>query len=466
MLPNFGLKDLRGRISDHFGKDPANFAIVTESLEAYNHPNLQLAMDKFIASGSRRATVIGIQGGALNFMGTAMADIVSPKSVVSMVGFGGAKEGPVQYTKIAIDYDKSLPCVDAALYLIEDETKLAVLCRKNANPFGKGDGLQVEVLCEQRQAGEEFLSYLRSAISKNNVYRGKILSIERNESVIESAGSTGIKFHTMAPVKREQIILPEGLLARIERQTIEAFKYSDALRRAKRKLKRGILLHGSPGTGKSLTAMYLASALEDRTALIVTGRALGLIESTCKLARWLQPAMVVIEDVDLIAEDRTIQRGSCSLPILFELMNQMDGLTEDSDVLFVLTTNRPETLEPALASRPGRIDQAYEIPLPDSDCRRRLFDLYSDGLVMEVDNMPNFIKRTSGASGAFIAELVRKAALFAAPDSDPIVVKDQHLDEAMHELLFVGGSLTKSLLGFRDIGFTPSDSALSVRQNT
>ncbi len=117
----------------------------------------------------------------------------------------------------------------------------------------------------------------------------------------------------------------------------------------------------------------------------------------------------------------------------------------------------PEILEPALAARPGRVDQAYEVPLPDADCRRRMFDVYSKGLTVKVENMDVFIKRTAGASGAFIGELMRKAALFAAPDADPIVVRDRHLDEAMHEMVVAGGSLTKSLLGSKDIGFVPSE---------
>jgi ATP-dependent 26S proteasome regulatory subunit len=135
----------------------------------------------------------------------------------------------------------------------------------------------------------------------------------------------------------------------------------------------------------------------------------------------------------------------------------MDGLAEDIDILFVLTTNRPEILEPALASRPGRIDQAYEIPLPDPECRRRLFDLYSSKLTMRVENLEAFIKRTNGASAAFISELLRKAALFAAPDGDPIIVTDRHLDEAMHEMVIAGGAITKNLLGSRDIGYATSN---------
>src|SRR5204863_8458955 len=68
--------------------------------------------------------------------------------------------------------------------------------------------------------------------------------------------------------------------------------------------------------------------------------------------------MVVIEDVDLIARAREEMRGACEESLLNKLLNEMDGLREDADVLFILTTNRPDQLEAALASRPGRIDQA------------------------------------------------------------------------------------------------------------
>ncbi len=75
--------------------------------------------------------------------------------------------------------------------------------------------------------------------------------------------------------------------------------------------------------------------------------------------------------------------GMQTQPYLFELLNEMDGLRDDVDVLFVLTTNRPDILEPALAARPGRVDLAVQLPLPDADARRRLFGLYARGLRLE-----------------------------------------------------------------------------------
>jgi len=106
----------------------------------------------------------------------------------------------------------------------------------------------------------------------------------------------------------------------------------------------------------------------------VTGKSVQFVREACALARLVSPALVVIEDVDLIAEDRGMHPGQH--PLLFQLLNEMDGLAEDADVVFVLTTNRADLLEPALAARPGRVDQAVALELPGPDARRRLFDLY------------------------------------------------------------------------------------------
>jgi cell division protease FtsH len=126
----------------------------------------------------------------------------------------------------------------------------------------------------------------------------------------------------------------------------------------------------------------------------------------------------------------------------------MDGLAEGIDILFILTTNRPDVLEPALAARPGRIDQAIEVPLPDAECRRRLLDLYGRGLTLELEDRERWIARTEGVSAAFIRELLRKAAMFAAEEGGelPLVVRDRHLAEGLTELV-LGGALTQSLLG-------------------
>jgi ATP-dependent 26S proteasome regulatory subunit len=261
-------------------------------------------------------------------------------------------------------------------------------------------------------------------------------------------GEIKVNFHRLPRVQHDDIILDPGLLERIERQTLGFTAQREKLLAAGRHLKRGLLLHGPPGTGKTLIAMYLASQSGERTVLLLTGVTQALIRPTCSMARALQPAIVILEDVDLVAEERTRHEHGCASPLLFDLLNEMDGLADDADVLFLLTTNRPDILEPALAARPGRVDQAFEIPLPNAECRKRLFELYSKGMTTRVSDLSKFVERTESASGAFIRELMRKAALFAAEADGDIVVEDRHLDEALRELVVHGGELTKSLLGY------------------
>lgn len=162
------------------------------------------------------------------------------------------------------------------------------------------------------------------------------------------------------------------------------------------------------------------------------------------MARLLEPSTLILEDVDLVAQ----ARSAAPSPVLMELLNEMDGMSDDADVLFLLTTNRPEALESALSSRPGRVDQTFEIPLPNARCRERLIDLYSCGIELQIADRKTIIQRTSGASAAFIRELMRRATLFAAEDNSEIVVTDRHLDEAFRELTVDGGELTQSFLGF------------------
>jgi ATP-dependent 26S proteasome regulatory subunit len=244
-------------------------------------------------------------------------------------------------------------------------------------------------------------------------------------------------------------------MERIERHTIVFAEQAEVLRAAGRSLKRGLLLFGPPGVGKTLTVQYLTGRMPGRTVLLTTGLGMGLLRPTVQVARALAPSMVVLEDVDLIAEERGMPFGHAG-PLLFELLNEMDGLQDDSDVIFVLTTNRPDILEPALAARPGRIDLAVELPLPDAIGRRRLLELYARGLELRAVDLGAIAERIEGATPAYIKELLRKAAVIAASEGAGRTVSDQHLEAALAEL-DEGGELAHRLLGFRSAQ-EPADS--------
>lgn len=137
--------------------------------------------------------------------------------------------------------------------------------------------------------------------------------------------------------------------------------------------------------------------------------------------------------------------GLGATSLLFQLLNEMDGIGEDADVIFVMTTNRADLLEPALAARPGRVDQAVEFPLPDPEARDRLLSLFCDGLQATLDDRSAVLEATAGVSPAFLRELVRKAALFAAR-SAASQVTDEHFRDALG-LLERGGSITRTMPG-------------------
>jgi SpoVK/Ycf46/Vps4 family AAA+-type ATPase len=153
------------------------------------------------------------------------------------------------------------------------------------------------------------------------------------------------------------------------------------------------------------------------TRRLLTGRALHAIGSAAELARDLQPAVLVLEDVDHVAEERGFGPGTN--PVLFDLLDAMDGAAADADLLFVLTTNRADLLEPALAARPGRVDVAVEIDLPDTDARRRLLALYGRSLPMQLTDteITEIVERTDGVTASFLKELLRRAVLESLADN-------------------------------------------------
>jgi len=131
-------------------------------------------------------------------------------------------------------------------------------------------------------------------------------------------------------------------------------------------------------------------------------------------------------------------------PLLFEVLDALDGLDSDADVAFLLTTNRVADLERALAQRPGRVDLAVEIPLPDGAGRLDLLRLYAQGLFTE-EGLGAATERSEGTTASFAKELVRRAVLRAAlEDAEPA---DEHLIGALDDLLSDTESLTRSLLG-------------------
>ncbi|MBN1284943.1 MAG: 26S protease regulatory subunit [Anaerolineae bacterium] len=436
-------KDLLAvRVRAFMGEGLFNTHVVAEEYPDRDLPNVHLALETYLAREGRTYELLGfaVEHGYLGGFGlSALASESAGR------GPTGLMVGPVAYRSVELAGGEYLQCVQWGLYLVQDgDTHLVILVKGSAGLRLQAN-MSLEVMARTKAQAESLLSEIRGLVRENNIYRGKVIS-----PVAAGFGEPSqITFHELTEVERDSIVLPEDLLARIERNTLGFARQVGRLRAAGRHVRRGLLFYGPPGTGKTLTINYLASCFRgERTIILLSAQALTMLPEAIALARALTPAMVVMEDVDLVAEERDL--GLASTTVLYDLLNEMDGLSPDADILFILTTNRPKVLEPALVSRPGRIDQAFEFPLPDMDARRRLFKFYGKGLDLKLKDPEHLYHKTEGASPAFIRELLRKAALFAGEETEgpglpPIT--DEHIEGALAELVISGGDLTKSLLG-------------------
>jgi ATP-dependent Clp protease adapter protein ClpS len=355
---------------------------------------------------------------------------------------------PAQYHDVDVGESAPVKCLDNGLWLCRaDDLRYAVVLSSHRE-YAQEAGTRIEIAVPTGAAGSEFVqrcfSELEAAVNAARSYRGKILSLDGDADY--RGRSKGVMVHRLPAVQREDVILPETTLKLLDRNVLSFVGSRPQLRQLGQSTRKGILLYGPPGTGKTHTIRYLASNLPGHTTLIITAAQIALLAHYMNLARLLQPAIVVIEDVDLIARDRD-EMGPCEESMLNALLNEMDGLKQDADILFVLTTNRPEQLEGALASRPGRIDQAIEVPLPDDIGREKLVKLYGRGLPLDEAVIGEAAQRTKGVSAAFIKELMRRIAQASIARDGGTSVESDDIGAALDDMLFAGGRLNVRLLG-------------------
>jgi DNA replication protein DnaC len=356
--------------------------------------------------------------------------------------------GPLQYEEIDVGEAEPARCVRRALWLAKDGRTSFALLLGPVIRYGTVSGTTIELIVPPGEAGADLgrrlLDAIESRVKCASSYRGKVISLGQADRYSGAMGS--IRVHKLKRVEEAQLILPNKTVALLNRNVVGFIEQRAKLRALGLPVKKGLLFYGPPGTGKTHTIHYLANRLPNHTTLLITAEEIALLEHYFQLARFLQPSILVIEDADLIARSREQMNGPCEEVLLNKLLNEMDGLREDAEILFILTTNRPEQMESALAARPGRIDQAIEFPLPNEDGRRQLARLYACGLELRVDVEDKIVRQTEGASGALIKELMRRSAQFLLERGGEHL-QSPHVDSALEEMLFDGGSLNAKLLG-------------------
>uniref|UniRef100_A0A7S0C0U8 AAA+ ATPase domain-containing protein n=1 Tax=Proboscia inermis TaxID=420281 RepID=A0A7S0C0U8_9STRA len=196
---------------------------------------------------------------------------------------------------------------------------------------------------------------------------------------------------------------------------------------------RGVLLYGPPGTGKTMMAKAVAAATSATFISMVgsefvqkyLGEGPRMVRDVFRLARENSPCIVFIDEIDAIATkrfdaqtgaDREVQR------ILLELLNQMDGFDQSTNVKVIMATNRADTLDPALL-RPGRLDRKIEFPTPDRRQKRMVFQAATSKMNLSDDlDLEDYVNRSEKISCADVASICSEAGLQAVRENRYVVL--------------------------------------------
>ena len=318
-----------------------------------------------------------------------------------------------------------------------------------------GAQVLLEVAAPTLAAAEATIERVTTLASAHSIYRNRTVRVvpgANARAAYEEDGGQAPLDLTFLPegaVTDATIVLDDSLRALLERTVVDFHQRRAALMALGLPGRRGVLFYGPPGTGKTYTAKYLAHRLQPVTTLIAAGNALYQLAAICAIARALQPALVVLEDVDLVFTERA---QNATPTLLGEFMDQLDGFGADDHIIFVLTTNVLERVESAIKDRPGRISQCVYFGPPSAPLRLRYLETLLAPYDCTAVDLHHLVGRTEGVSQAFLKELtVRVVQLASGRGSAPsaLVLSDEDFAAALTDMTTGAGPAAKRIIGFR-----------------
>ena len=243
----------------------------------------------------------------------------------------------------------------------------------------------------------DFVAGVMSVTEVENFYRGKRMEF-----------SGRIRLLDVRDRSWDSIAMDAETKAEIQANTVDFLKHPEQWSKYGIPLKRGILLAGDPGTGKTVICKALMAEAQGVTCITTSGYAIGdddYISELYELAADLSPSIVFIEDIDLIGQNRidsSYHRG----PALLSLLSIMDGIEEYREIVTVATTNCPETLDKALSQRPSRFDRVIRLTRPSVQHRRRLIRNLCQKIPLAEEMQQYIAQKTENCTPAQVQEIV------------------------------------------------------------
>jgi len=243
-----------------------------------------------------------------------------------------------------------------------------------------------------------------------------------------------------------------GGIENVKRDLKEAvewpLKFPDSFERMGVNPPKGVLLYGPPGTGKTLLAKAVASESEANFIQIKGPSLLSMwvgkseegVRKVFERARQVSPCIIFFDEIDSLASRRSsaVSPGTrVTENVLNQLLAEMDGIEDLTNVIVVGATNRPDILDPALM-RPGRFDRIVYVPIPEKEGRLEILKIHTEKMPIEnkIALIEKIAEETEGYTGADIEALAREAAMLALrEDIETKKIKKEHFVKAMEKVL-------------------------------
>lgn len=313
----------------------------------------------------------------------------------------------------------------------------------------------LEVATENTAVGEQCLRTIIDRSVEKSIYRNQVLELTFESGTkdeygdVERAERLRVLFKALEPVGDTDIVIDEAVRQMLWRNVVDLHLRREVLKANGVPVRRGVLLYGPPGTGKTFACRYLCGKLPETTRIIVTGSALLQVTQIFSLARMFQPALVILEDVDLVFASREVNLYSS---VLGELLDQMDGLRPYEDISFVLTTNAIDRMESAIKDRPGRISQCIFFGPPQSELRGRYLHHYLRHYKTSQLSFDELARESEGATQAFLKEWGHRAVQIALERLDQsdseLELQNDDFHHAMDEMKRFSEGSTGKIIGF------------------